>query len=104
MKPKTIAILVVIGLFIIILFQNSDATSLEMFFWDIRMPLFVLIVSTVFIGWIIGWFTHLAYRKGKQKGGAPKATSGVEQLKAAKSEVKEEAQEKDSPSKAQTKS
>lgn len=68
MKPKTIALLVVAALFVIVLFQNSDATSVELLFWDlVNIPLFILILSTLILGWLLGWFTHLAYQKGKQK-------------------------------------
>ncbi|RMF68676.1 MAG: LapA family protein [Calditrichaeota bacterium] len=67
MKPKTISLLVVAVLFGVILAQNSDRTFIELFFWRIEMPLFILIVSTLFLGWVVGWFTHLAYQKGRAK-------------------------------------
>ncbi len=72
MKPKTIALLAVVVLFVIILFQNSDRTYVELFFWSVQMPLFLLIVSSIFLGWVVGWFTHLAYFKGKNKRGSAK--------------------------------
>ena len=68
LQPKTIALLAVLALFVIVLFQNSDATSIELLFWDlVNIPLFVLILSTIILGWVMGWLTHIAYQKGKKK-------------------------------------
>jgi len=71
MKPKTIILLVILALFVLILFQNSDPTEVELLLWEIRMPLFILILSVLFVGLILGWFTHLAYSKGKEKKAEP---------------------------------
>jgi len=73
MKPKTITLLVVLALFAFILYQNSDPASIELLFWTIPIPRFILIFSSLFLGWVVGWFTHLAYAKGKQKSKADKA-------------------------------
>lgn len=67
MKPKTIAILIVLALFIIVLLQNMDNIVLQLLLWNIQMPLLILILSSVFLGWIVGWFTHVTYHRGKQK-------------------------------------
>jgi len=78
LQPKTIALLVVLALFVIVLFQNSDATSIELLFWDlVNIPLFVLILSTIILGWVMGWITHMAYQKGK-KNQAAKTSPNVE--------------------------
>jgi len=80
LQPKTIALLAVLALFVIVLFQNSDATSIELLFWDlVNIPLFVLILSTIILGWVMGWLTHMAYQKGKKK--AAKASPGPEPQK-----------------------
>ncbi len=80
LQPKTIALLAVLALFVIVLFQNSDATSIELLFWDlVNIPLFVLILSTIILGWVMGWLTHMAYQKGKKK--ASKASPGPEPQK-----------------------
>ncbi|NIR50279.1 LapA family protein [candidate division KSB1 bacterium] len=68
MKPKTIFLLIVVILFAIILIDNSEKTTIELFFfWEASMPLFVLIFSTLVLGLIIGWFTHMSYSRGKYK-------------------------------------
>jgi len=69
-KPKTIALLVASLLFLFALFQNSDSIRLELFFWDMFVPLFLLIIFALLLGWCGGWFAHYAYVKGKQKAGA----------------------------------
>ncbi len=63
LQPKTIALLAVLALFVIVLFQNSDAISIELLFWDLlHIPLFILILSTMILGWVMGWLTHMAYQ------------------------------------------
>ncbi len=80
LQPKTIVLLVVSALFVIVLFQNSDSTSIELLFWDlVNIPLFVLILSTIILGWAVGWLTHMAYQKGKKK--QAKTTSAPEPQK-----------------------
>lgn len=66
MKPKTIAILVVALLFVIILFINSEETEVQFLIGSIRMPLFALIVSNIILGWIVGWFSHVAFARGRK--------------------------------------
>ncbi len=65
MNTKQIVLTVSIVLFSIILLQNSDPTYLELFFWHIEMPLFILILATVILGFGVGWLAHLAHRKKK---------------------------------------
>jgi uncharacterized integral membrane protein len=67
MKTKTIAILAALGIFVIILIQNMEATIIQLLFWSISMPLLILLLACVSFGWILGWFTHLAYFSGKYK-------------------------------------
>lgn len=68
MKPKTVALLVILALLVITLLLNMEPTRIRLLFWYIEMPLFVLILTTLAIGWIFGWFTHVAYRRGKNRG------------------------------------
>jgi len=68
LQPKTIALLAVLALFVFVLFQNSDPTRVKLLFWTlVNLPLFVLILSTIILGWAMGWLTHMAYQKGKKK-------------------------------------
>lgn len=77
MKPKTIVIIVVGVLFTIILFQNMGDVEFKVLFWEpLEMPKLILVLSSVFLGWVMGWLTHMAYQKGKKK--AAKASPGPE--------------------------
>ena len=77
MKPKTIVIIVVGVLFAIILFQNMGDVEFKVLFWEpLEMPKLILVLSSVFLGWVMGWLTHMAYQKGKKK--AAKASPGPE--------------------------
>ena len=68
MKPKTIVIIVVGVLFAIILFQNMGDVEFKVLFWEpLEMPKLILVLSSVFLGWAMGWLTHMAYQKGKKK-------------------------------------
>ncbi len=80
LQPKTIALLAVLALFVFVLFQNSDPTRVKLLFWTlVNLPLFVLILSTIILGWVMGWLTHMAYQKGKKK--AAKASPDPEPQK-----------------------
>ncbi len=83
MKPKTITLLIILALFFVVLTQNADPIALELFFWAVHLPLFVLIISVLALGLLVGWFARLAYEKGKRASakGAPAAmepTTGKE--------------------------
>ena len=64
MKPQTIVILVLIGLFLIILIQNTQAVTLRLLFWKIGMSQIILVPLTMLIGFIIGYIV------AKIKGGS----------------------------------
>ncbi|MFQ5772156.1 MAG: hypothetical protein ACE5HX_16585 [bacterium] len=92
MKPKTIALLAILALFLVILIQNISTIELNILFWPIWMPKLILILSSVFLGWLVGWFTHLAYRRGKLKKESVKQTAIIEE--APKSNKGKDASEK----------
>lgn len=55
MKPKTIAVLIVIALFLIILIQNTQVVTLRLFFWKIGMSQIILVPLTMLIGFVLGY-------------------------------------------------
>ena len=63
MKPKVIAILVLVVLFLIILIQNSHETTLHLLFWSISMSQIILIVLVLVGGFILGYLTSMLTRK-----------------------------------------
>lgn len=54
MKTKTIIILILIFLFAIILIQNTQVVSIQLFFWKISMSRVILIPFFTLMGVIIG--------------------------------------------------
>ncbi|UCF85614.1 MAG: LapA family protein [Desulfobacteraceae bacterium] len=55
MKAKTIAPLVLIALFVIILIQNTQVVTLRLFFWKVGMSQIILIPLTMLIGFVVGY-------------------------------------------------
>ncbi|MBU2063420.1 MAG: LapA family protein [Candidatus Omnitrophica bacterium] len=62
MKPKTIALLILAGLFIVVLLQNTQVVSVQFLFWEISMSRIILLPVVMGMGFIIGFFM------GKRKG------------------------------------
>ena len=56
MKPKTIAMLVLGGLLLIILLQNTQVVSVRFLFWKLSMSRIILLPLILLIGFIIGFF------------------------------------------------
>lgn len=54
MRPKFIAVLALIVVFLIILVQNIQPVTLRLFFWKIGMPQIILIPLTMAIGFVVG--------------------------------------------------
>jgi uncharacterized integral membrane protein len=55
MKPKTIIILVLIVLAIVIVIQNSEMVTLQLFFWKIMMSRIIFMVGLLVVGFILGF-------------------------------------------------
>jgi len=55
MKPKTIIILILLILCLVILIQNTEVVTLQVFFWPITMSRILLIPILIFIGFVIGY-------------------------------------------------
>jgi len=65
MKAKTIIILVLIALFLIILFQNTQVVELRLLFWTISMSRIILFPLTLLVGIIIGFVLGRYVKKDK---------------------------------------
>jgi len=72
MKTKTIIILVLVALFLIILFQNTEAMEMRLFFWTIEMSRIIFFALTLLVGVIIGFVLGRYMKKEKP------VSSGVE--------------------------
>ncbi len=55
MNKKLIVILVLIGLILTLIFQNTQSVSLTFFFWSLALPLVILVVGLLALGFVIGF-------------------------------------------------
>lgn len=55
MKKKLIVILVLVGLLLILIIQNIQNISLNIFFWNIMMPQVILVLILFALGFVIGF-------------------------------------------------
>ena len=65
MRPKFIIVLVLIALFLIILIQNIQVVTLQLFFWKVGMPQIILIPLIMAIGFVVGFVVSKV--TGKQR-------------------------------------
>jgi uncharacterized integral membrane protein len=68
MKPKTIVLLVLIGLFLIVLIQNAQLVTLQLLFWKVDISQIVLVPSLALIGFILGYIVATVAGKNRGKG------------------------------------
>ena len=68
MKAKTIVILVLIGLFLIILIQNTQVVTLRLLFWKIGMSQIILVPVIMLIGFVIGYLVAKATGGTRNRG------------------------------------
>jgi len=55
MKAKTIIILILIGLFLVILLQNTQVVTFQLLLWEITMSRILLILVILIIGVLLGY-------------------------------------------------
>jgi uncharacterized integral membrane protein len=55
MKPKTVIILILLILCLVILVQNTEVVTLQVFLWHITMSRILLIPILIVIGFVIGY-------------------------------------------------
>jgi len=67
MRTKLIVISILFLLFAILAVQNTTTTELKIFFWNLSVPLIVLIVVIFIIGLVIGIITCSVYERRKKK-------------------------------------
>jgi uncharacterized integral membrane protein len=54
MKSKTIIILALVVLAIVIILQNSEMVTLQLFFWKIMMSRIIFMVGLLAVGFVLG--------------------------------------------------
>ena len=65
MKAKIWAVIVLLILLIIILFQNTQEVMFRIFFWKISMSQVILVPLAVLVGFLFGYFVAKTGRKKK---------------------------------------
>ena len=68
MQAKTIVVLVLIGLFLIILVQNTQVVTLRLLFWKIDLSQIILVPLTMLLGFILGYIVAKIARDGRKTG------------------------------------
>lgn len=63
MKAKTIIIMVLIVLFAIILIQNTQVVTIQLFFWKLSMSRIILVSFFALIGFAIGFLLSKTRKK-----------------------------------------
>jgi len=56
--PKFIGSIITGVIFLILIFQNWDMTTIEIFFWSATLPRSVFYLSFAFIGFAVGWLVR----------------------------------------------
>lgn len=74
-NPRTIAIIVVVLLFLIFLFQNTTVVTLRLYFWEVSMSQIILIPLVLLVGFGCGF--AVGKLTGKKKPGRTQTISQV---------------------------
>ena len=67
MKPKTIMTIVLVIIITIFSMQNTHPVVVNILFWQPDFPLIILILVTIGIGFIAGYFTNSLLKVVKKK-------------------------------------
>jgi len=62
-NPKVIGALVLVALFLILLFQNTQVVTLKIYFWEIAMSQIILIPFVLLMGFVAGYLVARFTRK-----------------------------------------
>ena len=66
-NPKTIAIVVVVVLFLIFLFQNTSAVTLRLYFWEVSLSQIILVPLILLVGFACGFAVGKLTGRKKQE-------------------------------------
>jgi uncharacterized integral membrane protein len=69
MSPRHIVALVIVVLLVIVALQNLDDQQLDILFWDVTMPLVVLIAVFGLGGFLVGWLVR-GRKEKRERGGS----------------------------------
>ena len=63
MSKKNIVIIVLAALFVLFVVQNTRIVEVQLLFWNVSMSRSLMLLGTLFIGLIGGWFLGRAKLK-----------------------------------------
>lgn len=66
MKAKTIILIILAGLGVVILIQNSQVATIRLFFWEIAMSQIILVPLVFIIGFVAGFLAAKFGRRRKK--------------------------------------
>lgn len=66
MRPKTIIVLVLLVLFLVVLFQNTQVVTLRLLFWEISMSQILLTSFTLLIGFVSGYIVNKMFGSSRK--------------------------------------
>ncbi|MFO7889123.1 MAG: LapA family protein [bacterium] len=67
MKTKHIIIVFISLLVIILILQNLSYTTLKLFFWELKLPITILIIVVLLLGFFIGYLIHSLHSAAVKK-------------------------------------
>ena len=67
MSAKSIVILILIGLFVLFVIQNTRTVEVQLLFWTVSMSRALMLLATLFIGLIAGWLLGRIKRKTSEQ-------------------------------------
>ena len=62
MQSKLIVTLLLLVFAMVFALQNTAVVEIEILFWTLELPRSLLIITILFIGIVIGWFSRAIYR------------------------------------------
>jgi|GEM_PF-679775 len=72
LKPKHWVLIVLAGLAIVLMVQNTTVVRYRIFFWEITMSQMILVPVVFFAGFFAGyWLAHFGRRRGRRAGETP---------------------------------
>ncbi len=77
LKPKHWVLIVLAGLAIVLMVQNTTVVRYRIFFWEITMSQMILVPVVFFAGFFAGyWLAHFGRRRGRRAGATPPPPPG----------------------------
>ncbi len=65
-RPKFIASIIASVIFLILIFQNWDSTTIDVFFWKTSAPAALLYLGFSLIGFVVGWLVKRPKQSSKK--------------------------------------